>query len=314
MTTKLRFESRGKLMIAGEYLVLAGAKALAIPVRFGQSLSIEAFRYGQPTIDWETYIKGNLWLKTRFVGSNLDAHLAKEEDNRHIYWLREILMAARKLNPEFLKSNFGWGVKAEIDFDINWGLGSSSTLISNIALWANVDQFKLHFMVSEGSAYDIACARSTKPILYTYMGSGANPEVEPISFNPIFSSRLFFVYSGNKQSSEVSIRTFDAKLVSPADVLSITKISEGMARTDSLPDFMKMMVQHESIISKYTGLPPIKQYLFDDFQGEVKSLGAWGGDFFLAASQASPENIVSFFNRKGFDTIFSFEEMVAKNP
>lgn len=300
-------------MITGEYLVLAGAKALAIPVKFGQSLSIEAAPSDRPIVDWETYIKGNLWLNTRFVGGNLEALPAKEEDNQHINRLKEILTAARKPNPDFLKSNLRWGVKSEIDFDINWGLGSSSTLISNIAHWANVDPFELHFLVSEGSAYDIACARSSQPLLYTYKGKNVNPEVEPVSFRPVFSSQLFFVYSGSKQSSEASIRTFDANLVIAADVQAITSISEEMAKTESLDYFMKMMAEHESIISKYTGLTPVKQRFFDDFSGEIKSLGAWGGDFFLAASQAAPDKIISFFSERGFDTIFSFDELVAKN-
>ena len=34
------FYSNGKLLITGEYVVLDGAKALAIPTRFGQNLSV----------------------------------------------------------------------------------------------------------------------------------------------------------------------------------------------------------------------------------------------------------------------------------
>jgi len=34
------YESRAKLMISGEYLVLKGALSLAIPLRFGQKLLI----------------------------------------------------------------------------------------------------------------------------------------------------------------------------------------------------------------------------------------------------------------------------------
>ncbi len=313
MNAKLRFESRTKLMITGEYLVLAGAKALAMPLRFGQSLSIEAFSSVQPIIDWETYIQANLWFKTRFVGVDLEANLDKKEDDQHTSRLRGILLAARKLNPEFLKSNLRWEAKSELDFDINWGLGSSSTLISNIAYWANVDPYKLHFMVSQGSAYDIACARSQQPLLYTYKGKNVNPEVEQTSFHPNFSSRLFFVYSGKKQNSEASVRAFDAGLVSTADVQAITSLSEKMTNAERLHDFEKMMSQHESIISKYTGLRPVKERLFGDFPGEVKSLGAWGGDFLLAASEVAPDKIISYFSEKGFETVFSFDEMLAKN-
>ena len=38
---KKEFYSNGKLLITGEYVVLDGAKALALPTKFGQSLIIE---------------------------------------------------------------------------------------------------------------------------------------------------------------------------------------------------------------------------------------------------------------------------------
>ena len=39
----------------------------------------------------------------------------------------------------------------------------------------------------------------------------------------------------------------------------------------------------------------------------IKSLGAWGGDFILAASK---ENPVSYFNQKGFETVIRYTDMV----
>ena len=38
---KQTFYSNGKLLITGEYLVLDGAKAFALPTKFGQKLTIE---------------------------------------------------------------------------------------------------------------------------------------------------------------------------------------------------------------------------------------------------------------------------------
>jgi mevalonate kinase len=38
---KKTFYSNGKLLITGEYLVLDGAKALALPTKFGQNLTVE---------------------------------------------------------------------------------------------------------------------------------------------------------------------------------------------------------------------------------------------------------------------------------
>ena len=39
---KQTFYSNGKLLLTGEYLVLNGAVALAIPTKFGQTLTIPA--------------------------------------------------------------------------------------------------------------------------------------------------------------------------------------------------------------------------------------------------------------------------------
>ena len=41
MDTKKTFYSNGKLLITAEYLVLDGAKAFALPTKFGQNLIIE---------------------------------------------------------------------------------------------------------------------------------------------------------------------------------------------------------------------------------------------------------------------------------
>lgn len=57
--------------------------------------------------------------------------------------LRDILQEAKRLNPEFLTTENGFVVKTNLTFPQNWGLGSSSTLINNIATWANVNPFTL---------------------------------------------------------------------------------------------------------------------------------------------------------------------------
>ena len=44
-----------------------------------------------------------------------------------------------------------------------------------------------------------------------------------------------------------------------------------------------------------------------DFDGEIKSLGAWGGDFILATSDENPS---TYFKAKGFETILPYSEMI----
>ena len=43
----MNFYSNGKLLITGEYLVLEGAKSLAIPTKFGQNLIVEKIEQRQ---------------------------------------------------------------------------------------------------------------------------------------------------------------------------------------------------------------------------------------------------------------------------
>ncbi len=80
--------------------------------------------------------------------------------------LLKILLEAKRLNPNFLNGKMGYEVHTTLSFPREWGLGSSSTLISNIAQWANVDPFALLSETFNGSGYDIACAQHNRPIIY----------------------------------------------------------------------------------------------------------------------------------------------------
>ena len=47
-----------------------------------------------------------------------------------------------------------------------------------------------------------------------------------------------------------------------------------------------------------------------DFDGGIKSLGAWGGDFILAASATGEETVKAYFSNKGLNTVIPYEEMI----
>ena len=56
------YYSNGKLLITGEYLVLDGAKSLALPTKFGQYLNISSGSLGQ--IHWTSFdYDQSLWFK-----------------------------------------------------------------------------------------------------------------------------------------------------------------------------------------------------------------------------------------------------------
>jgi len=146
--------SPGKLLITSEYFVLKGAQALAIPTKFKQSLD---FIHDESKIlFWESLDnKNNIWIKCEFEVDSLNILKHK---NKHTIALQSLLRSAKKLNPNFLTKGSGGVVTTKLDFPTNWGLGTSSTLINNIAKWARISPYKLLWSNFKGSGYDVACA------------------------------------------------------------------------------------------------------------------------------------------------------------
>ena len=302
----MRFYSNGKLLISGEYLVLKGSLALAIPVKFGQSLEIS--EDGSEGINWESFEKGQLWFSAKFSSSNFE--IVKSTNEIIAQNLRKFLLEADALSGGKLpKTNIK--IATQVDFDMQWGLGSSSSLISNLAMWAGVDPFALHFRLSEGSGYDIACASSDDPLFF--QNKMGEIHVEKIKFQPSFNDKMYFVYLGQKQDSAHSVKNFflDGN-VDYIMIDAISDLSREMAMTDKLDDFEYYLRKHEDIISRILKQEKIKDSRFPDFDGEIKSLGAWGGDFALVTHHGSQEDVMKYFSGKGLDVIFRFDEMIKK--
>ncbi|MEZ4941489.1 MAG: hypothetical protein R3D58_11485 [Saprospiraceae bacterium] len=130
-TTTIR--ARGKLLLTGEYAVLDGALALAVPVRFGQMLEV-VVSADTEKLHWESIDEqGATWFKATFSLPALE--LLETTSSFTAERLQGILAACRKQNPEFL-THVGWKVRTRTDFPRRWGLGTSSTLIAALARWA----------------------------------------------------------------------------------------------------------------------------------------------------------------------------------
>ena len=186
---------------------------------------------------------------------------------------------------------------------------SSSTLISNVAWWAGIDPFGLNRLVSDGSGYDIACARSGSPLFYKL--SASVYETEKIRFLPAFHEHLAFIYLGRKQDTFSEIKRFvpDLKSLAP-QIDTISEISSRIAETGSLGTFNNLIDQHEDIISGLINREMVKDLLFPDFNGSIKSLGAWGGDFILASSPGNYLATISYFKEKGYPVAFAWKEII----
>ena len=302
------FRSNGKLLLTGEYVVLDRAKALAIPTKYGQSLTIE--KNTTKNIIWKSYNElGEVWFEDEFTINDSATRLRVKAKNYTDVSKRliQILQETYGLNPEFLNSKQGYNITTHQDFNRLWGLGTSSTLINNIANWAQVDAYKLLEKTFRGSGYDIACAQNNTPITYQ-LRFARKPIVEAAIFDPSFKSHLYFVYLNQKQNSRDAIKSYKKKGPINAEIItSISEITEAISKYGSLSEFESLIIAHESIISKLIEQKPIKSRLFKDFNGAIKSLGAWGGDFVLATSKDDP---TSYFNSKGFDIVIPYSEMV----
>lgn len=303
---KKEFYSNGKLLITGEYLVLDGAKALALPTKFGQNLSVE--NGINRCLYWKSFdADGSIWFEETISFIEIlnkdfstDTHSIKNT-------LIEILHEASLLNPDFINQSEGYQVTTQLTFPKNWGLGTSSTLINNIAQWLEIDAFVLLQNSFGGSGYDIACAQNNFPILYQL--ENQKPIVEKTTFDPDFKEYIYFVYLEKKQSSKAAIASYynNKNRELEKDITENNKITSAVIQAKNLTEFSIALEEHEAKMSIILEQLTAKEALFEDFQGVIKSLGAWGGDFVMAIAK---ENPLEYFTSKGYRTIIPYKDMI----
>lgn len=298
-----KFYACGKLMLTGEYLVLNGALSLAVPTVFGQKMTVNTTP-GSGIIHWQAINnRGEIWLEYFLTFCN--KIVQSNSDDSQIGFLKKIMEEALILNPEFIHDDKNYKVITELEFPNDWGLGSSSTLLTNIANWAGVDPLTLFQCTLTGSGYDVAVAVENKPILYSI--SFGKPEWKPVVFDPIFKEELFFVHLKSKQISSKEIKNYQSlSAPEPKVVKRISAISLELTQTTQLMEFESLLNEHETLTASVLGYRTVKERLFSDFGGSVKSLGAWGGDFVLVCGDKNR----SYFMDKGYSTIVSWNEMV----
>ena len=304
---KKTFYSNGKLLITGEYTVLDGANAFALPTKYGQYLHINPGK--DKTITWKSFDSDkSIWFEDTVSFSEINNGITQSKDPV-TQILVKILNVAHNLNPDILNKSNGFDVITELTFPRQWGLGTSSTLINNIAQWFDINAYTLLNESFEGSGYDIACAQNNTAIIYRLENS--NPTVEKIDFNPPFANRLFFVYLNQKQNSRSAIAAYKNKKNDIAAVISkINSITQTTLKTQDLSEFISLMNEHSEVMSKVLELQTVKEEFFADFNGTVKSLGAWGGDFILAASLNDEADTINYFKEKGHPVIIPYKDMI----
>jgi mevalonate kinase len=301
----MTFRSNGKLLLTSEYLVLNGAKALALPCKLGQSLVVEGTE--EPNVYWESYdVDNNCWFKAEVnVAQN---QVILTSDRSIAAGLLDVLCKATQINPEFKPDQHI--VKTYLEFDQKWGLGSSSTLRINIANWANCSPYQLHDKTSNGSGYDIAAGLSDTPILFSNSNGFSSNECE---FNPVFNSNLFFIHLNQKQISSSEVIAYQdtvADLDLDYCISVVESLTNKIIESTNLVTFEEAIQEHELVLSSILQRESVGETHFSDYNlGAVKSLGGWGGDFILATG---PNVIVvkEYFNQKGYHTVLEYSELI----
>ena len=302
MNKQLTYHANGKLLLSGEYFVLHGAKALALPLKVGQQLRVQD-EFQSHMILWKAFYKGQIWFWCQL--NPVDFSVINSNDPEKAATLSNIFRTIQELNPEF-HPKAGTRIETTLEANPEWGFGSSSSLISILSQWSGVDPYKLNEHVFNGSGFDIACTQAEGPILYIQ-----NQPVQRVDLEYPFADQLMLVYSGKKKMTLPEVQAFmKGKKVANQLIHEISTLTDEFARCVDQKIFNQLIRAHEKIVAQLIGQISVKERLFADFQGEVKSLGAWGGDFYLVSGTQSFAEVKIYFENKGFTTNFRWPELI----
>ena len=294
--------SHGKLLLTSEYVVLDGALALALPTKWGQEFFVSEHSDGKSLIRWTALHQGEFWLNAtidyqngKVVSTNIPESAA---------FILKVLMKVKELSAIQLNDDSSYSIKTDLQFPANFGLGSSSTLMNNLAQWADIDAFELNDTCLGGSGYDIAVAQEQSAILYQNL-----PErvVQKIDFNPSFKNDLIFIHLNQKQNSREGINLYRSKEKSPQLIQEFSTLTKRVLQVQTLEEFSELMILHEKNLGEFLGIETVSEKYFENCPSFVKSLGAWGGDFVMSSKFSGYQD---YFSGKGFASIFSYEELI----
>ena len=294
--------SHGKLLLTSEYVVLDGALALAVPTKWGQEFFVEESSDGNSLITWIALHQGQPWLKAIIdyrQGIILETNIPESAA-----FILKVLMKVKELSIIQLKGVSSFSMTTNLQFPANFGLGSSSTLMNNLAQWAAIDAFELNETCLGGSGYDIAVAQQKSAILYQ---NYPDRLIQNINFNPPFKNELIFIHLNEKQNSRDGIHLYRSKQKSPELLAAFSEITRCVLQEETLTGFSDLMDIHERKLSAFLEIETVKEKYFQNCPSFIKSLGAWGGDFIMASTFSGYEE---YFKSKGFESIYNYEDLI----
>jgi len=294
-----QYYTRGKLLISGAYGVLDGAIGFALPTKLGQRFSFETDR--SENIECKAVDdKGNTWFEAEFDVKSLAPLKTSSEEVANTF--SKLLIAARSLNPNF---DYPFTLETTLEFDRQWGLGSSSTLIAALAQFASANPYELLDSGFKGSGYDIACATAEGPIRFQRIGKEVS--VTPVNWRPEFTDELHLVYLNQKMNSRKAIAHYRKAQSSDHFLNELSRLSIAISEeTSDIHLFEKLLLEQESLLADRLEITPIADQLFADRSGGIfTSLGAWGGDFALFTRKKN----IPYLKDKGYSTILKLDEL-----
>lgn len=295
--------SPGKLMLTSEYFAVDGALVLAVPTKLGQEFFFEEKQDEKSLIFWEAFHQNKLWLKAVIDYKNWQ--IVETNIQPSAEFILKVLKNVQNLSNYKFKSTDTYFLKTNLQFPSDFGLGSSSTLMNNLAEWSEIDPFHLNSISLGGSGYDIAVAKAKSAILYQN-----KPEIhfEKVNFNPKFKNELIFIHLNQKQDSREGISLYKSKKKSQKLIDEFSNLTRNILLCSELENFSTLMMLHEQKISDFIEIPTVREVLFADCPSFVKSLGAWGGDFVMSSKF---EGYRDYFWGKGFTTIYEWDDIIS---
>lgn len=287
--------------------MLDGALALGLPTKLGQWLRVKPLSEGSRH-QWRSLLPdGTPWFEaTLSAGGTLLSTTDQQAGKR----LEALLSSVEAQRPGFWSHQPLLQFETQLEFEREWGLGSSSTLVAGLARWAGIDPFELLRGTFGGSGYDIACALANKPVLF--QRHQQKPAFVEIPYVPAFASHICFAYLGQKQDSRAGIKAYRKRGgATPAEIREISALSLAFLQARTAEEAILTLEAHESLMSHILGQHTVQRDRFPNFPGVVKSLGAWGGDFVMAISDRPAEAIRQYFRIKGYAVTFAFDELAA---
>lgn len=291
------FFSHGKVLLCGEYAVLAGVEALALPVHLGQGLKVwEVPTQGNSKIIWQSLdLHGKSWFDCRIDSEIMHVHEASDDEiaKTLIHIFREI----KTKNPDYFDHKT-IRLETNVEFNRAWGLGTSSTLVSLLNRWSGANAFALQQAGFGGSGYDVAVGLTGKPLVYWL--ENEEPNWEPWKLDSNLTNHWYLAFPGHKMNSRESLKSLKGKLLEmQQDTLFLQQLSaciQTIKHPRSIPLLEAMLEMWQALISQYLGIPKA----YDDLGikpsqgGLCKWLGAWGGDVLLVNEKILSENTSVF--------------------